>query len=207
MITRWIVAVFVILILVPWNCLARRARPMNEHIPFKSAHELRKLQTAASTGIVPREMAYTLPVPKKTESGMVIVVLYYYETGPMNHRTVHMPERAMLMNPVSGEVLRFDAIRPADVGIREPLTPVPGAGITPGMTGDEYFAFRQRFLDISAQVWEAYDSGKTEFNATTKAILREYESLFLCITKKEIAPFYVMTSPQFFKWLKNINKI
>jgi hypothetical protein len=203
---RWTVPFIILLVVLSHDdCLGREVKLMTKNTEFKSAHDLRKVQAATSVGRLPREIAYTLPVPKKIESEMVILVLFYYETGPMNHRTVHLPERVMYLNPVTGEVQKFCAIRSEEVGIKEPLTTVLGAGVDPMMTGDEFYDLRQRFLDISAEVWAAFASGKTEFETPKQAIIKEYESLFLRITKKEVAPFYVMSSPHFFKWLRTVN--
>lgn len=180
---------------------------MTQTALFKSAHDLRRNQMAASSAVLPREMAYTLPIPKNLQTGIVIQVLFYSETGPMNQRTVHLPGYAMYLSPTEGRVLRFWAIRPEEAGITEPLQTVPGAGIDPPtMTGMEFFHLRQRLLDISAEVWEAYASGKIDFDNSKRVLIREYLSIFLRITKKEVAPFYVMSSPDFFNWLQTVSK-
>ena len=178
---------------------------MSEQIRFKSAHELREIQGATASAVLPVEVAYTLPFPKKTEAGIMVEVLFYNEKGPPGQRVVSLPHYAMHLDPKTGIILRFWAIRPEEMGIVEPLTPVPGAGIDPNLTSDEFFILRQRFLDISNVVWEAYASGKSEFEASAKAIIKEYETLFLRITKREVAPFYVASSPHFFNWLRTIS--
>ncbi|OQW91960.1 MAG: hypothetical protein BWK78_03095 [Thiotrichaceae bacterium IS1] len=173
---------------------------------FKSAHELREIEGATASAVLPDETAETVPIPQKTNQGMVILVMYYNWVGQPNRYTVLPPHYAMQMEPVTGKVLRFWSCRPLELGIRIPTTPVKGAGISPNMTSDEFFEKRQRFLDISAEVWQAYASGKTKFDSIIRTIVQEYENLFLQITKEEVAPFYVAASPDFFKWLQIVSQ-
>ncbi|MCP3952594.1 MAG: hypothetical protein GY697_10325 [Desulfobacterales bacterium] len=179
---------------------------MADPISFKSAHEMVEIQGSVSAQELPVEVANTLPIPKKTESGLVILIIYYNETGPHGQRVVHPPHYAMTLDPATGDVLRFWACRPDDLGIVAPLKTLPGAGITPGMTGNEFFHLRLRFLDISAAVWQAYASGATQFEPQLQKLIAEYWQLFLRITKKEIAPFYAMSSPDYFQWLKTVTR-
>lgn len=180
---------------------------MSAQSTYKSAHEVRTIVGSVTAAVLPDETASTLPIPKRTESALVIQVLFYRESGPPGNRKVSLPHYAMYLDPVTGKVLRFWAIHPQDVGITEPLQAVPGAGIDPPtMTGMEFFHLRQRLLDISAGVWGAYASGRTDFDDATRAVIREYEGIFLRITKKEVAPFYVMSSPHFFTWLRTVSR-
>ncbi len=167
-----------------------------------SAQEIQKLAGAVSSRALPDEIAETLPVVQKTRGGPVVLVLYYSETGRPNHRTVHLPDHAMQLDPYSGKVLRFWSCNPEDLGIESPLKPVAGAGIPNGMTSGDFFLKRQRFLEISPTVWEAFVSGTTD--AQTAAVVQEYWHLFLEITKSEVAPFYVSASPEFFKWVRRL---
>jgi hypothetical protein len=172
---------------------------------FKSAHELRNIAGAAARRVLPIEIADTLPVPHRTGDRLVILILFYRESGPPNRRVVELPNHAMHLDPITGKVLRFWACRPEDVGIETPLKPVEGATIPPGMTGGEFFQKRERFLSVSPQVWEAFDSGATKLDSATTAVIREYWRLFLEITKSEVAPFYVAAASDFFGWLRHVS--
>jgi hypothetical protein len=110
----------------------------------------------------------------------------------------------MILDPVTGAVLRFWACQPAELGITSPLKELPGAGIDPNMTGNEFFVLRRRFLDISATVWQAYASGTTKFEPELEPLITEYWHLFLRITKKDVAPFYLMSSPDYIYWLQTV---
>jgi hypothetical protein len=173
---------------------------------FKSAQELRKEAGAVASGVLPDEVADTLPVPHRDGSGLIILILYYRESGPPNRRVVRPPDHAMHLDPVSGKVIRFWACRPEDLGIEKTVKPVEGAGIRPGMTSQEFFEKRERFLDISPQVWHAFASGSSQFDASTETLLREYYRLFLEITKAEVAPFYAAAAPDFFGWLQRATR-
>lgn len=179
---------------------------MADPISFKSAHEIVEIQGRIAAQELPVEVANTLPIPQKTESGMVILIIYYNETGPRGQRVVHPPHYAMTLDPVTGDLLRFWACRPEDLGIKAPVQTLPGAGITPGMTGNEFFHLRQRLLDISAAVWQAYAGGGTQFEPQFQELITEYWHLFLRITKTDIAPFYAMASPDFFQWLQTVTR-
>ena len=171
---------------------------------FKSADELRKAAGTIAGRVLPDEVAETLPIPLRVGDHLVILILYYRETGPRGRPVVHLPDHAMHLDPVTANVLRFWACRPEDVGIEPPLKPVPGAGIRPGMTSAEFVEKRNRFLAISPHVWELFASGAATFDSESSAMVREYLRLFLEITKAEVAPFYVAATPDFFNWLHKI---
>ena len=176
---------------------------MSSDAPYKSAHELQKIAGETASRVLPVETANTLPVPQRDDGNLVILILYYRESGRPNHRVVKLPDHAMQLDPVTGKVLRFWACRPEQVGIETPLRPVEGAGIRPGMDWEEFFHKRERFLAISPEVWEAYRSSAAKSSAAA-TVAREYWQLFLEITKAEVAPFYVAAAPDFFRWLRQI---
>jgi hypothetical protein len=195
----------IVLVVMASGSCAPRGGAMSANNHFLSADELRKIAGATSGAVLPDEDADTLPVPHKdADHGLVILVLYYRESGPPRQRTVKPPHHAMFLDPRSGKVLRFWACRPEDLGIEMPPKPVPGAGIPAGMTSEEFLTKRQRFLDISPAVWEAFASGATELPNNIRSLIEEYKSLFLQITKAEVAPFYVEAAPDFFGWLEQV---
>jgi hypothetical protein len=170
--------------------------------PYLSAHEIRDIAAEAAAALLPTEIATMLPVPLKTETGPVALVVYYSETGRPNQRTVHPPSHAMKIDLVTGKILHFGATTPERLGIRRPAPAVPGAGIPPGLTGSEFADKRSRLLDISRDVWTAFLDGDSPVDAATRDLAREYYSLFLQITKTEVAPFYTGAAKDFFAWLR-----
>lgn len=175
----------------------------NNH--FVPARELQRIAGATSGAVLPDEDAETLPVSHKdAKYGLVILILYYRESGPPRQRVVTPPHHAMYLDPTSGKVLRFWACGPDELGIPIPPPPVPGAGIPSGMAHEEFISKRDRFLDVSPAVWEAFASGTAQFPPETKSLIVEYRSLFLRITKAEVAPFYVGAASDFFRWIDDV---
>lgn len=162
--------------------------------------EIRRIAGAAASRALPDEIAETLPVPVRGGDGIVLVILYYPETGSPDDRTVHPPTHAMHLDPRTGGVLRFWRVTPEELGIRR-FNLVPGAGIPRGMTVDELISRRERVLDMSPRVWEAFSAGDDRPSAESRMLLGAYRDDFLAITKVEVAPFYVSAAPEFFNWL------
>ncbi len=174
---------------------------------FMSAPELRDVAGSVARRVLPVEAAETLPVPRRDpKEGLVIVILYYRESGSPGKRVVKLPDHAMYLNPVTGKVLRFWAIEPEELGIETPLRPVPGAGVPADMPKMDFVEKRQRFLDISPAVWEAFASQASDYPPNVLAMIRDYRSLFLQTTKAEVAPFYVQAAPDFFRWLDQVGR-
>ena len=82
-------------------------------------------------------------------------------------------------------------------------SPVPGAGALPDDVKD-FLDFRDRFIAISADVWEAFEAGSVAVPAAMRDLVAEYYDLFLKITRVEIAPFYVGAAPDFFGWIREV---
>jgi hypothetical protein len=177
---------------------------MSSAPPFMSAQEIREIAGRTAAAVLPDEVAETMPVPRRKNDNVVLLIMYYTETGPPNKREVGLPHHAMELNPSSGDVLRFWACSPEELGIEPPLSPVEGADIPQGMTSDEFVEKRQEFLDISSRVWEAYYHGDTQVSGPTADLVKRYYALFLEITKKEVAPYYVAAAGDFFNWVKSV---
>jgi hypothetical protein len=169
---------------------------------FIPAEEIRRIAGSTSSAVLPDEDADTFPIPLRADGGVVILVMYYSETGRPGRRVVHLPHYAMILDGETGKVLRFWAVTPDELGIRAPLTPVPGAGSDPAMPVEERIRKRDRFLAISPDLWRAFAAGGKD--PATAAAAREYLDLFLSLTKKEVAPFYVAASPAWFEWLRSV---
>lgn len=170
--------------------------------PYLPARELRDIAGKTSAPLLPLETAVMLPVPIRTNGALEALVVYYDETGPRTHRTVHPPHHAMRLDPTTGKVLHFGATTPERLGIRRPITPVPGVGIDPKMTVPEFITKRDRFLEISADVWSSFAAGSTSVDAATATLVAEYWDLFAHITKAEVAPFYTGAARDFFDWVR-----
>jgi hypothetical protein len=171
---------------------------------FIPAQEIRRIAGSTSGAVLPDEDADTFPIPVRADGGVVILVMYYKELGPPERRVVHPPHYAMYLDGETGKVLRFWAVTPDELGIRPPLPPVPGVGIDRTMSVEEHIRRRERFFDLSPDLWRAYAAGGTGVDPAVAAAAREYLDLFSTITKKEVAPFYVAASPAWFEWLRSV---
>lgn len=167
-----------------------------------SAHEIRDIAARTAATQLPLETAATLPVPLRAEGGLVALVIYFNETGPRTNRVVHPPSHAMRIDAATGKVLRFEATTPEKLGIPQPSVPVPGAGVNRSWTGLQFAQHRDRFLDLSRDVWLAFAAGGTSVDAATRDLAREYLELFLALTTPAVAPFYVGAAKDFFAWLR-----
>lgn len=166
--------------------------------------ELRDLAGRAAAALLPIETAAMVPIPRKTDTGLEALVVYYEETGPRLQRKVHPPSHALRLDATTGQLLHFGPTTPERLGIKRPLVPVPGARIAPGMTGAEFADKRDRLLEISRDVWLAFAAGSSSVDPVTAELVREYVDLFLQITKPEVAPFYLGAARDFFSFLRSI---
>src|SRR6187455_2597602 len=130
----------------------------NTYLP---AYEIRDIAARTAAAVLPLEIAVMLPVPIPTPGGLNALIVYYREYGPPTQRTVDLPSYAMRIDPVTGKILRFGATTPERLGITQPLLKVPGAGVSPPMTGLQFAEKRDRLLDISRDVWTAFAAGST----------------------------------------------
>jgi hypothetical protein len=59
---------------------------------------------------------------------------------------------------------------------------------------------------LSPLIWEAFDSGSTNFNVPTTTIIKEYYTLFKKIVATPLLPYYHAVAPDFFKWLEAVTR-
>jgi len=175
---------------------------MSSTTPFQPAHELQRIAGKTSGAVLPDEDADTLPIPVKVDGDVLILIMYYRERGRPGQRVVSPPHYAMHLDGRTGQVLKFWAVVPEDLGIHDPDAVVEGVGIAPGMSPDDFFKKRERLLAISPDVWSAYARGAAPTDPAARPLASEYWTLFAQITKREVAPFYFQASPDFFHWVR-----
>jgi hypothetical protein len=168
---------------------------------FKTARELQEIAGAAASSVLPDEVAETLPVPTKID-GQVRVVILYYNTKARGQPVISPPHHAMILDPIAGKVIRFWACTPDDLGVTSPTGPVKGTGLDTKMSADEFWQKRDRFLEISLTVWEAYAAGNTQLDPQTKAVVREYAALLDQVEVKPLLPYEEAVAADFFAWLR-----
>lgn len=171
---------------------------------LKTATEILTIAGKTASSILPDEAAETLPVPRRVNERFVIQILYYREFGSPGERRVEAPDHCMWLEPESGKVIRFWACALDELGIPNRPDAVPGAGIRPGMTAEEYTRNHERIAAISQSVWAAFIHGGIPDDPDTRRLAREYRRLVLETTKAEVAAYLVAAAPDFFRWLDTV---
>lgn len=171
--------------------------------PFLPAEKLREVAGRAASAALPDEVNETLPVATRGKGGVEALVLFYKIVGPPGRGKPALPSHAMRIDPRTGNVLRFWAATPRELGLGGALPSVPGAGMLPDDVTD-FLDARDRFLAISPDVWAAFEAGSTSVDAATQDLVSEYYALFLRITRAPIAPFYVGGAADFFAWIRAV---
>ncbi len=173
-----------------------------------SVQELLTIAGRTSSRTLPVETATTLPLATMSEGKLRVVILYYKESFlPGRDKKIYPPHHIMILDPLTGAVIRFGECKPKDFGLeRKPDEPEMGYGLDPKMSGDEFQAKKRRVLEISPAVWEAFASGGAPVDAKTRAIVKEYYDIFKQIAKKPLAPYYHAVAQDFFDWLEKVTK-
>ena len=172
-----------------------------------SARELLEIAGATSSQVLPDETARSLPLATRSGSSVTVVILYYKESVIPREEIVYPPHRIMVLDAVSGEILRFERCSPRDLGVNKPAgVPEEGFGLDPEMSADEFWEKVDRFLDLSQIVWEVFALGTTTVDWKTAIVLREYYSLFRQIAKKPLMPYYQAVAKDFLDWLSRMSK-
>jgi hypothetical protein len=172
---------------------------------FLPVEALREAAGRAAGAVLTIETARTQPVVTRTEHGVTVLVLFFPMSGrPPAPPRVRPPTHAMWLDGATAKVLRFWATSPEDLGFPDPLPQVPGAG--EGITDpiDTFLDRRDRWDELSPDVWRAFEAGATSVDAETRAKVAEYYALFLKIVIPEVAPFYTCGAPDFFGWIGKV---
>lgn len=170
--------------------------------PFLPVETLREAAGRASGAVLPDEIAETLPVVTKTEHGLSVLIMYFRMSGrPPAPPKVRLPSHALWLDGRTGKVQRLWACKPEDLGLRDPLPKVPGAGagIEDGMP--KFLERRGRFFELSPEVWAAFEQGGTKLSDSMREKVAEYYALFLQIVIPDVAPFYTGGAADFFQWI------
>jgi hypothetical protein len=186
------------------GCAFAQVTNMNPHDPILTAMQFREIAGKTAAGNLPIETAETVPMITEMHGGPRVVIVFYSETGSPGMRTVHPPERLLEIHPSTGKVIRFRKIGPRDLGLAWPPPAVPGVGIDPAMTVEEFIAKRERFFAITPDVWRRFlNRARVALDDAGRELASEYWTLFSQITKADVAPMYVGAAGDFFGWLRS----
>ncbi len=163
---------------------------------YQPARQLLVTLGRASTRVIPSGYADTFPCPLAPAPDAPLRCVYFPAGGPPNDRSYLPPRYVVDLDGVSGRVLRLDRCTPEEVGCAPPLPIIPGAGVNPGMSRDEYWSRRERALDLMPVVWEQFTSGAARTPEASELL-----ATILTITLRETAPFQVLPAHAFFRWM------
>ena len=168
-------------------------------------NQLREAAGRTASKVLPDEVGETYPVVTRTQGapadGVLALVLYYDVLGQRPHTRPSLPTHAMLLDPSTGNVISFRAVKPEDIGVRPPLDPVPGVNVD--MSDMKAFlARRARFFDLSPEVWAAFAQGGSSVDAATAEKAKEYWDLFRQVVHESVAPYYPSAARDFFDWVR-----
>lgn len=169
---------------------------------FLPARQIQRTIGAAASAAIADEFGETYPMPCAGGPPYVVRAVFYREAGRAHHRVVEPPRFVADVDGVTGQVMRVARCTPDEVGVVTPIAPIPGAGIDPTMSVDEFVRRRERLLDLAPAVWEAFFAGLGALGAASAAEVTELHDLLLSITRAEVAPFYRGATPEFFRWLR-----
>jgi hypothetical protein len=187
------------------NVIEQEVSAMNRLL---SVQELLTVAGQTSSRSLPIETATTLPIATMSEGKLRVVILYYKEISrPGTDKKMYPPHHIMVLDPSSGEIIKFEECKPKDFGIdRKPDQAEMGDGLDPKMPGDEFQTKKRRLLEISPSVWEAFASGSTSVDGKSLATVKEYDEIFKRIAKKPLLPYYHAVATDFFEWLAKVTK-
>lgn len=169
---------------------------------FYSVQELLRRATEVRAHLFGEARAPLLP--GKRDDSIHCIVLYYREGTP-GQEIVYPPHFIVRVDAATGDVVESRAVVPRDLGVsQEPRAPTKGFGLDPDMTGSEYRASKDRFMEISSPVWEIYATGVTTLHGQDADLVREYDTIYRRIAKAPLIPYYEAVAPDFFEWLGTV---
>ncbi len=178
----------------------------NNH--FKTAKELKAIADSKS-GLPDDTGGMGLMLPKKPAQQLTVAIFFYRTSIAGGKYKMFPPHYIMELDPVTGNVVQFRQCTPKDFGVtgslHEPVY-VTEFQPKPDPKAKDFFLKNQRFDEISPIVWNMYDAENSVIEPSKKAQVREYQSLFNDIAKKELLPYYNGLTPEFFNWLAQTSK-
>jgi hypothetical protein len=160
---------------------------------------MRQLQVAltrAASRVIRTGYADTFPCPIAARPDTLLRCVYFPAGGPPGQQSFLPPEYVADLDGVEGRVVRLAPCTAAEVGCAPPLPIIPGAGVNPGMSREEYWRRRERAFDLMPVVWEQFTSGAARTPEASELL-----ATILTITPLAAAPFQVLPTYAFFRWM------
>ncbi|MFT3767299.1 MAG: hypothetical protein QM820_17510 [Minicystis sp.] len=144
-------------------------------------------------------MARTVAVPSVAEGRLLATIFNYAAPAIPGKTDVYPPDYLVVLDPVTGEILRHGKVYPRALGITDaPEGPLP-AGY-PRDLGAELWTKRDRIDAISPRVWSLW-AGGAALGPEDRALVAEYAALFEEAIQKPLLPYYHAAAKDFFAWI------
>lgn len=166
---------------------------MPRYVP---ARQLLETLNRAASRVITTSFADTFPCPLAPTPDALLRCVYFSAGGPPESRSYGPPEYVVDLDGVEGRVVRLAPCTAAEVGCAPPLPLIPGAGVNPGMSRDAFWNRRERALDLMPVVWEQFARGDARTPEASELL-----ATILTITLREVAPYQVLPTAAFFRWM------
>jgi hypothetical protein len=163
---------------------------------YTPTRQLLLARNRAASGVIRTGYADTFPCPLSAHPDALLRCVYFPAGGGPGRQSFLPPEYVVDLDGVSGRVVRLERCTAAEVGCAPPLPIIPGAGVNPGMSRDDYWNRRERAFDLMPVVWEQFTSGATRTPEASELL-----ATILTITPLDAAPFQVLPTYAFFRWM------
>jgi len=163
---------------------------------YKPTRQLLLTLGRAASGVIRTGYADTFPCPLSARPDALLRCVYFPVGGPPGAQSFLPPDHLADIDGVEGRVVRLVRCTAAEVGCAPPLPIIPGAGVNPGMSRDDYWSRRERAFDLMPAVWEQFTSGAARTPEASELL-----ATILTITPLAAAPFQVLPTYAFFRWM------
>jgi len=163
---------------------------------YRDARELDALINEATEAQIATEYARTFLAPTHASPAAPLRCVAYLEAGPPGERIAAPPDYVIDVDGAEGRVIRVSRCTPADLGVPDPPPIIPGAGVDPGLSVDEFWRRRDRVFDLLPVVWEQFTGGAARTPEASELL-----ATILTVTRLDVAPFQVLPAHAFFRWM------
>lgn len=178
--------------------------------PLKPVRELHALAQSGPGGRLPDETHQSLPIPlPATERAPKVAFLFLpsrlvFGTGLILTAPTH---RANL-DASSGEVLAFDRVVPADLGVPdEPGKDLGRFGLPKGVSSEDFLKARDALNEACDELLGPWFAGEAaaEAGRGARAAAARYSRAFGIVSEPPLAPYYAAVGRAFFRWVEELS--
>jgi len=165
-------------------------------------------------GVMPDEMATSLPVPMLLEDNgstrLQFVFFHYYMTrnsvsGP-DTSNISAPRRKTIVNYPELKIINTEKATSLSFGINwDDSKPVGTYTDDPAISYDQIVKKQDRFFKLYDLILRDYISKSTSSSTYAKKDVKEFVALFGEVGFPSLMPYYISLNPDFFRWLDENN--